>query len=140
LTGRILLIEADVILGSVLEEILRHNGYQVIFVRTFGDAKHDTELIRRVTAVILDVDTTTGEQELAWLGLFEPPAKFLSVVLIGLDVPDALRHRQTVCCGRQIIQLDWVKKPFRNEQLLEAVRRAHERTLLVSASLAGKAS
>ena len=32
--GRILLVEADVVLGAVLSEVLRHSGYEVFFVRT----------------------------------------------------------------------------------------------------------
>ena len=30
MTGRILLVEADVVLGAVLAEVLRHSGYEVI--------------------------------------------------------------------------------------------------------------
>ncbi len=40
-TGRILLVEADAVLGAVLAEVLRHNEYQVIVVKTLMKGRGD---------------------------------------------------------------------------------------------------
>ena len=127
MTGRILLVEADVVLGAVLAEVLRHSGYQVIVVRTL---QGKVERIDSVSAVILDIDTTSAEKELAWLDALHPYDKSLPIVLMGLQVPQELRHRLRVHLGRpQTNHLTLVQKPFRNEELLAAVRLAHESSL-----------
>jgi len=126
-TGRILLVEADVVLGAVLTEVLRHSGYEVIVVRTL---QGKVERIDSVSAVILDIDTTSAEKELALLDALDPYDKSLPIVLMGLQVPQELRHRLRVHLGRpQTNDLTLVPKPFRNEELLAAVRQAHESSL-----------
>ncbi len=129
MTGRILLVEADVVLGAVLEEVLRHSGYEVIFVRTL---KGQVERIHSVSAVILDldIDTTSAEKELACLDVLQPYNESLPIVLMGLQTPEVLHHRLRVHLGRQQAkQLVWVQKPFRNEELLAAVRRVNGSSL-----------
>ena len=127
MTGRILLVEADVVLGAVLTEVLRHSGYEVIVVRTL---QGKVERIDSVSAVILDIDTTSAEKELALLDALDPYDKSLPIVLMGLQVPQELRHRLRVHLGRpQTNDLTLVQKPFRNEELLAAVRQAHESSL-----------
>jgi DNA-binding NtrC family response regulator len=127
-TGRILLVEADVVLGAVLTEVLRHSGYKVIVARTLQGKVED---IDSMNAVILDIDTTSAEKELALLDALDPYDKSLPVVLMGLQVPQELRHRLRVHLGRllQTNGLTMVQKPFRNEELLAAVRQAHESSL-----------
>ena len=127
MTGQILLVEADVVLGAVLAEVLRHSGYEVIFLRTL---QRKVERIDSVSAVILDIDTTSPEKELAWLDALQPYDEWLPIVLIGLEVPQELRHRLRVHLGReQSNALTLVQKPFRNEELLAAIRQAQESSL-----------
>jgi DNA-binding NtrC family response regulator len=126
-TGRILLVEADVVLGAVLAEVLRHSGYEVIVVRTLQDK---VERIDSVSTVILDIDTTSAEKEIAWLDALQPYDESLPIVLMGLQVPQELCHRLRVHLGYpQTNALTLVQKPFRNEELLAAVRQAHESNL-----------
>ena len=131
MNGRILLVEADAVLGAVLAEVLRHSGYEVLFLRTL---QGKVERIDSVSAVILDIDTTSPEKELVWLGMLQPYDKSLAIVLIGLEVPQELRNRLRLHLGHQQTDaLTMVQKPFRNEELLAAVRQAQE------SSLAGQA-
>ena len=90
MTGRILLVEADAVLGAVLTEVLRHSGYEVIFVKTL---QGDVEWFDSLSAVILDIDTTSAEKELAWLDVLQPYDESLPIVLMGLQAPQELRHR-----------------------------------------------
>ncbi|MEP6932996.1 MAG: hypothetical protein ABI988_03495 [Nitrospirota bacterium] len=123
-TERVLVIEADVVLGAVLAEVLQHRGYEVTFVRTLigEDASIDS-----VSAVILDIDTTAAERELAWLNLWQPRHELLPIVLMGVQVPKDLAKRlRSQSVGLQSKNLVWVQKPFRNEELLTAVRQAQE--------------
>jgi DNA-binding response OmpR family regulator len=122
-TGLILLVEADAGLGAVLSEVLRHNGYEVILVRTLMNV--DVERIDSVNAVILDIDTTSAEKELAWLDALHPYDESLPIVLMGLQDPQELRHRLGDHLGLQLPNaLTVVQKPFRNQELLAAVRMA----------------
>jgi len=83
-----------------------------------------------VSAVILDIDTTSPDKELVWLGMLQPYDESLAIVLMGLEVPQELRRRLRVHLGRQQTNaLTIVKKPFRNEELLAAVRQAQENSL-----------
>ena len=61
---RVLIVEADVAVGAVVAEVLRHGGYDVTFTRTLTT---EVERIDSASAVILDIDTTIAESELAWL-------------------------------------------------------------------------
>jgi len=125
--GRILLVEDDGVMGAVLAEVLRHSGYEVIFLRTLQGR---VERIDSVSAVILDIDTTSPDKELVWLGMLQPYDESLTIVLMGLEVPQELRRRLRVHLGRQQTNaLTIVKKPFRNEELLAAVRQAQENSL-----------
>jgi len=126
-TGRILLVEANVVLGAVVEEVLRHRGYEVIFVRTLLDK---VERFDSLSAVILDIDTTSPEKELVWLGVLQPYDELLPIVLMGLQVPQELRHHLRLHLGpQQSNALIVVQKPFRIEELLAAVRQAQESSL-----------
>jgi CheY-like chemotaxis protein len=125
--GRILLVEADFVLGAVLAEVLRHSGYEVIFVRTL---QGKVERFDSLSTVILDIDTTAPEKELVWLGVLQPYDESMAIVLMGLEVPQELRHRLRLHLGRQQTNaLTMVQKPFRNEELLAAVRQAQESSL-----------
>lgn len=124
-TGRILLVEADVVLGAVLAEVLRHNGYEVSVMHTL--IKGEIDRIQSLSAVILDIDTTPTENVLAWLNRFQPHDESLPLVLIGLQVPQELRDRSPFRFGHQQPNaLPLVQKPFRNEELLAALRQAQE--------------
>jgi len=126
---RILLVEADVMLGAVLAEVLRHSGYEVIIVNTLIKGKIDR--IHSVSSVILDIDTTAAEKELAWLNAFRPYDESLSIVLMGLQISQERRNRLCVQLGlQQPHALTFVQKPFRNDELLAAVRQAQESSLL----------
>jgi DNA-binding NtrC family response regulator len=118
---RILLVEADVVLGAVLREVLRRNGYAVTVVRSLnGGVEH----LDSVSVMILDVDTISAERELALLDVLQPYGESLPIVLMGLQVSDALHQRLREHLRReQPTHLTWVQKPFRNEELVEAVRR-----------------
>jgi DNA-binding response OmpR family regulator len=122
-TGLILLVEADAGLGTVLSEVLQHNGYEVILVGTLMNA--DVERIDSVNAVILDHDTTAAEKELAWLDALQSCDESLPIVLMGLQAPQELRRRLGEHLDlQQTNALLVVRKPFRNEELLAAVREA----------------
>jgi DNA-binding NtrC family response regulator len=121
--GLILLVEADAGLGAVLLELLRNHGYEVILVRTLMNA--DVDRIDSVNAVILDHDTTAAEKELAWLDALQPCEESLPIVLMGLQAPQELRRRLGEHLDHQQTNaLTVVRKPFRNEELLAAVREA----------------
>jgi DNA-binding response OmpR family regulator len=126
-TGRILLVEADVVLGAVVDEVLRHSGYEVIFVRTLLGK---VERVDSLSAVILDIDTTCAEKELVWLGVLQPHDELLPIVLMGLQVPQELPHRLRLYLGpQQTNALAVLQKPFRNGELLAAVRQAQESSM-----------
>ena len=128
MTGRILLVEADVVLGAVLAEVLRHNGYEVIIVKTL--MKGEIGRMHSMNAVILDIDTTTEEKELAWLDALWPYNDSPPIVLMGLQVSQELRNRVRLQLGLQKTDtLTLVRKPFRNDELLAAVRLAQESSL-----------
>ena len=128
MAGRILLVEPDVLLGAVLGEVLRRSGYEVIFVRTL---EGQAERIHSVSAVILDLDTVFAERELSWLDLLQSSFESLPIVLLGLYSPEHLHHHLRLHVGRrQAEHLAWVQKPFRNEELLAAVRRVNWNSLV----------
>ena len=121
---RVLVVEADVVLGAVLTEVLQYSGYEVIFVRTLIG---EVERVESVSAVILDIDTTAAERELSWLSLLEPCYESLPIVLMGVqkseDLAQRLRSYSVLLQSKNYV---WVQKPFRNEELLAAVRQAQE--------------
>lgn len=120
MTGRILLVESDVVLGAVLEEVLGQSGHEVVIVRTLKD---EGENIRAARAVILDIDTTSAEKELAWLDTLQPSDKSLPIILLGLHVSQEVNHRLRVDLERrQTNVLTVLQKPFRNEELLDALQ------------------
>ena len=123
-TGRIILVEPDVVLEAVLEEVLGQSGYEVVLVRTLKDERRN---IRSACAVILDIDTTSAEKELARLDEFQPSDESLPIILLGLQVPQEPTHRLRLDLGRrQTNVLTVVRKPFRNEELLDALRQVQE--------------
>jgi DNA-binding NtrC family response regulator len=127
-TGRILLVEADVVLGAVLAEVLRHNGYEVSVVTTLIEG--EINRFQSPGAVILDIDTTPVESELAWLDALWPYDESLPIVLMGLQVSQELRNRLRLQLGLQKTDtLTIVQKPFRNDELLAAVRLVEENSL-----------
>ena len=133
MTGRILLVEADVVLGAVLAEVLWHRGYEVIIVNTLVKAEIDG--IHSMSTVILDIDTTSAESELAWLDTFQLHEGPLPIILMGLQAPQELRDCRRFHLGRQQTSvLPLVRKPFRNEELLAAVLQAQESNLLAQAN------
>lgn len=128
MTGRILLVEADVVLGAVLAEVLRLNGYEVIVVKTL--MKGEIDRVHSMNAVILDIDTTTAEKELAWLDALWPYDESLPIVFMGLQVSQEFRIRLRLQLGLQKTDaLTLVQKPFRNDELLAAVQLVQESSL-----------
>ena len=126
--GRILLVEADVVLGGVLREVLRHSPYEVFSVNTLFNS--GVEWIDSIDVVILDIDTTSAAKELALLDVLHPHDESLPVVLLALQTPQDLCHRLRIQLGHgQRYALTSVQKPFRNEELLAAVREAQESSL-----------
>jgi DNA-binding NtrC family response regulator len=124
-TGRILLVEPDVVLAAVLEEVLGQSGHEVVIVRTLKD---DRRNIRSARAVILDIDTTSVEKELAWLDEFQPSDGSLPLILLGLQVSQKLNHRLPLDLHRrQNNVLSMLQKPFRNEDLLAALQETQEK-------------
>jgi len=127
-TGRVLLVEADVVLGAVLAEVLRHNGYEVIVVKTL--MKGEIDRMHSMNAVILDIDTTTAEKELAWLDALWPYSESLPIIFMGLQLSQEFRIRLRLQLGLQETDaLTLVQKPFRNDELLAAVRLVQESSL-----------
>ncbi|MDN5942885.1 MAG: hypothetical protein L0H94_13465, partial [Nitrospira sp.] len=104
---KVIIVEADVVLGAVLAEVLRHNGYEVRFVRTLID---EVEHMESVTAVLLDIDTTSAERELAWLSLLEPGCDSPPIVLLGVQVPeDMAQHLRSHSIPLQSKNFVWVQ-------------------------------
>ncbi len=121
---QVIVVEGDGALGAVLAEVLRHSGYEVIFVRTLIG---EIERVNSVSAVILDIDTTAAERELDWLSLLGPCSDSLPIVLMGVQVfEDPVQRLRSHSVRLQNKNLVWVQKPFRNEELLAAVRQAQE--------------
>jgi DNA-binding response OmpR family regulator len=117
-------VESDGVLGAVLEEVLCHSGFEVIIVSTL---KGEVKLIHSAGAVILDVDMTAADRELARLSLLQLCRESLPIVLMGVEGPGELNQLQSPHALRlQNKHLAWVKKPFRNDELLAAVRQVQE--------------
>ncbi len=132
MTGQILLVEADVALGDFLEELLRQSGYEVIIV---GTLKGGLGLIHSASAVILDVDTPTADREFGRLSLLQLRREALPIVLMGVQVPENLDQRlRSHSVHLQSKHVVWVQKPFRNEEMLAAVRQAQEGCVSVQAT------
>lgn len=126
MAGRILLVEADVVLGAVVVEVLHQSGHEVIPVSTL---KGQRNCISSVSTVILDLDTVSPENELACLSSLHPSFKSLPIVLIGLQAPEDLQDLLRAHFGRrQAKHLTWVQKPFRNDELLAAVQQVNGRS------------
>lgn len=127
MAGRILLVESDVVLGAVLKEVLVHSGYEVSIVKTLKD---DVGNIHSASAVILDIDTTSAEKELACLDSHQPYGASLPIIVLGLQGSQELNHRLRIDLGRQQTNvLTVVQKPFRNGELLDALRQVQESSL-----------
>lgn len=116
------------VLGAVLAEVLRLNGYEVIVVKTL--MKGEIDRVHSMNAVILDIDTTTAEKELAWLDALWPYDESLPIVFMGLQVSQEFRIRLRLQLGLQKTDaLTLVQKPFRNDELLAAVQLVQESSL-----------
>lgn len=123
MTGHIVLVEDDVVLSAVLKEVLSHRGYQVIIV---GTLKGALGLIQTASAVIVDVDTTAADIELSRLSLLQGRRTSLPIVLLGVQIPETRTPPlSSQSGGLQSDYVVWLQKPFRNEDLLNAVRRGH---------------
>jgi len=110
------------VLADVLEEVLGQSGYEVVIVNTLKD---EGKNIRSARAVVLDIDTTFAEKELAWLDEFQPSDESLPIILLGLQVAQEVNHRLRVDLDRrQTNVLTLLQKPFRNEELLDALQQA----------------
>ena len=113
------------VLGAVLAEVLKLNGCEVVVVKTIMQGEVDR--MQSMNAVILDIDTTPAEKELAWLDALWPYDESLPIVFIGLQVPHALRNRLRLQLGlKKSDALTLVQKPFRNAELFAAVRLVQE--------------
>ena len=128
MVGKILLVEADAMLGAVIEEVLRHSGYEVIFRKTLlGEVGH----LPSLSLVILDIDTTPADMEVAWLDTRGADDESLPIILMGVQAPEDRHHLlREHLSRRQTNALVWVKKPFRNKELLAAVRQVQGSSLL----------
>lgn len=116
------------VLGAVLAEVLSLNGYEVIVVKTL--MKGEIDRIHSINAVILDIDTTTAEKELAWLDALWPYDESLPIVFMGLQVSQEFRIRLRLQLGLQKTDaLTLLRKPFRNDELLASVRLVEESSL-----------
>ena len=116
------------VLGAVLAEVLRHNGYEVVVVKTL--MKGEIDRMHYMNAVILDIDTTTAEKEFAWLDALWPYSESLPIIFMGLQVSQEFRIRLRLQLGLQETDaLTLVQKPFRNDELLAAVRLVQESSL-----------
>ena len=116
------------VLGAVLAEVLSLNGYEVIVVKTL--MKGEIDRIHSINAVILDIDTTTAEKELAWLDALWPYDESLPIVFMGLQVSQEFRIRLRLQLGLQKTDaLTLLRKPFRNDELLASVRLVQESSL-----------
>ncbi|BCA56176.1 hypothetical protein W02_33160 [Nitrospira sp. KM1] len=127
MAGLILLVEADFVLGAVLGEVLRHSGYEVTFMRSL---KGEVERKHPISAVVLDVDTLSADKEITLLELLEQYGEDLPLILIGLLVPGTVHHHLRAHLQKlesnHPKHVAWVRKPFRNEELIAAVRRVHD--------------
>ncbi len=122
----VLVIERDPVLGEMLGEVLRRAYGCVSIVGTLPEA-----LARlgagEVQAVVLDTDTVLaegGEVSRArlrdWLRHCTAPPPF---VLVSVRVPPDWTGQLLEFPSRGF-SAEWVRKPFRVEDLLSAVRRA----------------
>ena len=113
--------------AAVVGEVLRQSGYEVIWASTLqGEVKR----IPLVSAMILDIDTTVADKEIAWLDAHESDAGSLPIVLLGLQAPEDRHHLlREYLSRRQTKALVWVQKPFQNKSLLTAIHQVQENSL-----------
>lgn len=123
MTERILLVEADEVLGQVLAEVLGREGYELIRAKNFRDAfRRDRR--EPVRTMIIDLDTVPIRRSLLgnypWSGSSISP----SIVLFSVQPLDDLEKNPLAQWCRQSGQEPtWILKPFRNEDFLAAVRK-----------------
>ena len=129
---QVLVVEADEVLTDVMVEVLTRDGCEVTAVRSIGEAVcclsgKDAD----VDMVMFDADTvslgTPGEPLTKWQAWIDrcprPPACMIvrvqaaSARLLRFLRPAPGRYRHAD--GPAV----WLRKPFRNEELLAAVRQ-----------------
>ncbi len=121
MNGHILLVEADEVLGQVMRELLEREGYHI------SRAGNLTEALKRIRinscgAMIVDLDTVpTSDLLMNIVGTRRLPPR--SVVYVSVQPPDVSEEDSMALWTRQPEQRPrWVRKPFRNEDLLAVVR------------------
>ncbi|WP_447975290.1 hypothetical protein [Nitrospira sp. Kam-Ns4a] len=126
MSSPVLVVERDSVLGEMLGEVLRRAYGCVSIVGTLLEA-----LARLgagdVQAVVLDTDTVLAEEGEVnrarlrdWLRDCAAPPPF---VLVSVRVPSDWSGRLLELPSRGF-SAEWVRKPFRVEDLLSAVQRA----------------
>jgi CheY-like chemotaxis protein len=124
---QILIIEGDPVLAEAIGELLRENGCRTVAVGTVREA------VRRVSAgavqaVILDLDTVPlGRDDQAlivlrtWFRICATPPPCL---VIAVQIPASNSDREAPAVPVAASQsVEWIRKPFRKEDLLATVRR-----------------
>jgi PAS domain S-box-containing protein len=117
----ILLVENDLQLTQLLRVLLAHDGYEVTVATSLSDA--DKALRRmRPEAIILDIQLPDGNG-LDWFKRSKKSnaiANVPAVVLSGRS-PDKQQDQEDP------LLVDWLTKPFHEQELLKALRTAVER-------------
>jgi len=129
---RILVVEDDVQLRELLEDVFARHGYSVASAGSAEDALRMVKHFDRVDALITDrvLPGMSGDALLQELRTLRPEINVIVITAFGsIDSAVAL-----IRAGA----FDYVTKPFSNEQIIDAARRAllesAERRALVEAS------
>ena len=135
LLPRILIIEADDALAGVMSELLCRVGYDCRVVKAVGEAVARL-CLEHVLAVIFDLDTVPLRQGdgavtmmRTWLRARAVPPPF---ILLSIDFPLGSGNPEQRNLRFDLHpHIEWLRKPFRNEEFFAMVRKMTGRGGLV---------
>lgn len=135
LQTRILIVEADDALAGVMSELLCRVGYDCRVVKAVGEAVGRL-CLEAVQAVIFDLDTVPLRQGdgavtmmRTWLRAWAVPPPF--ILLSVYDPLGSGNQGQKNLPFDSNPHIEWMRKPFRNEEFLAMIRKMTARGGLV---------
>ncbi len=123
--GSILIVDDEEIVREILETLLVREGYEVSLAET-GEQALDLARRRPFDAAVLDV-MLPGMDGLAVLDELKKLDEEMAVVMIT-----AFASVDTAVAAMKLGALDYITKPFKNDEVLVVLRNAMERRRLVA--------